>query len=163
MDLFLDAWGRLHQDIKAANTVLIIGSGPEEEALRRQASQLGLPNVVFVGFVTPAELPAYYGLADVFVFPSLVDVWGLVVNEALACGLPVLASRYAGATQELVEPYDGIGEVIDPKDTAAFAKVLERWCCGEMSMVQGAPEQVVATLNFDVTVNAMLRMVERLT
>lgn len=61
-----------------------------------------IPNIMFVGPQDPEALARWYSVADVFVFPSLVDVWGLVVNEAMACGLPVLASKYAGASQELV-------------------------------------------------------------
>ena len=56
-----------------------------------------------VGFAQREQLPAYYALADVFVFPTHTDPWGLVVNEAMACGLPVISSDAAGCAADLVE------------------------------------------------------------
>jgi glycosyltransferase involved in cell wall biosynthesis len=76
-----------------------------------------------VPFVQPGELPRYYAAADAFVFPSLEDEWGIVLNEAAASGLPLVASRFAAATAELVE--QGInGLVIDPRDSSEIASAL---------------------------------------
>jgi glycosyltransferase involved in cell wall biosynthesis len=79
-----------------------------------------------VPFVQPRDLPQYYAMSDVFVFPSLEDEWGIVLNEAAAAGLPIIASKFAAATADLVE--DNVnGFVIDPYDpvqvTAAIGKV----------------------------------------
>ena len=83
-------------------TVLLVGSGPQEGRLRRAAAQFGLTDVVFHPFVQQRDLPGIYASADVFVFPTLEDVWGLVVNEALAAGLPALCSVHAGCVEDLV-------------------------------------------------------------
>jgi glycosyltransferase involved in cell wall biosynthesis len=69
----------------------------------------GLPDsvrarVFYAGFRAPEELPAFFAQADVFVLPSRYDGWGVVVNQALGAGLPIICSDQVGAGQELVEP-----------------------------------------------------------
>jgi glycosyltransferase involved in cell wall biosynthesis len=104
----------------------VVGGGPCEDALRSQAEASDLAGRVhFWGARHPEELPLYYALADLFVFPSLYDVWGLVLNEAMACGLPVVASPLAGATRDLVEEGTN-GFVVDPRDVPALAAALAR-------------------------------------
>jgi glycosyltransferase involved in cell wall biosynthesis len=85
---------------------------------------LGLQDSVQLpGFQQYPELPAYYGLAGAFVHASTTEQWGLVVNEAMASGLPVLVSRRCGCTTELV--YHGInGYSFDPNDDAALAQFM---------------------------------------
>jgi glycosyltransferase involved in cell wall biosynthesis len=75
-------------------SLLLLGDGLDEKRLKRHASRL--PRVVFAGFIQAAEIADYYGLADVMVFPTLGDPHGLVVEEAMVAGLPVIASAAAG-------------------------------------------------------------------
>jgi glycosyltransferase involved in cell wall biosynthesis len=69
----------------------VVGGGPQLAALKRD-----FPDVHFAGAVDHHDLPAYYRCADAFVFPSLTDTFGLVLLEALACGVPVAAFPVAG-------------------------------------------------------------------
>lgn len=78
-------------------SLVLVGEGADEAALRRAAA--GLEGLVFVPAVQPSDLPAYYGASDVFVFPTLGDPFGLVVEEAHAAGLPVITSDAAGDVQ----------------------------------------------------------------
>jgi glycosyltransferase involved in cell wall biosynthesis len=84
--------------------VLIIGSGPLKTELQKLASQLRLENVVFIDDPGDAEMPIYYHLAHAFILPSREEVWGLVVNQAMASGLPVVVSDRVGAGPDLVTP-----------------------------------------------------------
>jgi glycosyltransferase involved in cell wall biosynthesis len=77
---------------------IVVGDGPQMEALSRK-----YPDVKFVGLKQGEELARFYAAADVFVFPSLTDTFGLVLLEALACGVPVAAYPVAG-------PLDVIGD-----------------------------------------------------
>lgn len=95
--------------------LLIIGSGPERDRLKSYCQTNNLKNVFFEGDKQKKELIKYYALADILILPSLREVWGLVVNEALASGLFVLSSKYAGVTYDLVKEGEN-GFVIDPYD-----------------------------------------------
>ncbi|HEY6181453.1 MAG TPA: glycosyltransferase family 4 protein [Terriglobales bacterium] len=81
--------------------VVFVGNGPVLSELQAQAA--GMENVQFAGFAQREQLAVYYGLADVFVFPTHTDPWGLVVNEAMACKLPIIISDAAGCAEDLVE------------------------------------------------------------
>jgi glycosyltransferase involved in cell wall biosynthesis len=82
---------------------LVVGAGPLEPDLRSLAQQLNLP-VSFVGFKNQSELPGYLAASDALVLPSDGgETWGLVVNEAMACGLPAIVSRAAGCARDLIE------------------------------------------------------------
>jgi glycosyltransferase involved in cell wall biosynthesis len=85
--------------------LVLAGDGPERGALETQAHALGLGGrVVFPGYVPYPELPALYGAADLFVHPAAEERWGVSVEEALACGLPAIASERVGAGRDLIEP-----------------------------------------------------------
>lgn len=153
--LFLQAWGDLPQQLKEQHHVVIVGKGEQETELRSLVQKLNISNVHFPGFKAMDELSQYYAAADVFVFPSLVDVWGLVVNEALACGLPVLASKYAGASHELIRDF-GAGEIIDPKNISAFTAVLRRWCEDINVIPRETPRRAVEKYTFEVSINTIV-------
>ena len=101
--------------------LVLVGGGPLETKLRAQAQELR--GVVFAGFQQVGAVPAYYGLASCLVLPSISETWGLVVNEAMAAGLPVLVSQRCGCVPELVQ--NGVnGYVCDPLDTEGLARLL---------------------------------------
>jgi glycosyltransferase involved in cell wall biosynthesis len=101
---------------------VFIGEGP----VRRQLEELQRPdNLVlsFLGKINYPDLPSCYAKAGIFVFPTLGDEWGLVVNEAMMTGLPVLGSIYSQAVEELVE--DGInGWIFTPDDPQSSDRAL---------------------------------------
>ncbi|MEJ0067176.1 MAG: glycosyltransferase family 4 protein [Caulobacteraceae bacterium] len=80
--------------------ILIAGAGPLESDLRACAAALGVPLHV-LGFCNQTEMPPAYAAADVLVLPSESETWGLVVNEALACGRPILISDAIGCAPDM--------------------------------------------------------------
>jgi 1,2-diacylglycerol 3-alpha-glucosyltransferase len=106
--------------------LVLLGDGELRSELERQIDTLGLrDHVRLPGFVQYDELPAYYALAGAFVHPSMIEPWGLVVNEALASGLPVLVSNRCGCVPELVQ--DGVnGFNFDPLDVNALAQRMSQ-------------------------------------
>lgn len=86
--------------------IVIAGSGQERESLESLAA--GDPRVVFTGNVAQSELPLFYALADVLVLPARQEPWGLVVNEAMACGLAIIAHQHCGAAVDLVNIDNGV-------------------------------------------------------
>jgi glycosyltransferase involved in cell wall biosynthesis len=107
--------GRLLRAVHAAVrvvpnvTLLVVGEGDEERSLRRLAAHLEIADRVrFVGPVPHGAVGAWYQVADLFVFPSVSETQGLVVLEAMAHGLPVLAVRSVGTSDFIVDGVSGV-------------------------------------------------------
>lgn len=109
-----------------ARALVLCGSGPEEDTILETIRETGAADVHLAGWRQADELPAYYALADCFILPSSeFECWGLVVNEAMASGLPVLVSRMVGAAEDLV--HDGRnGYTFDPTDEERLARLMLR-------------------------------------
>lgn len=99
------AFSALQQEGISAS-LLLVGTGIMEGELRQMVKSLELRNVVFAGFANQSELPSIFGASDVFVLPSENEPWGLIVNEAMCAGLPVIVSAEVGCVQDLID--DGI-------------------------------------------------------
>ena len=102
--------------------LLVVGAGPLEEECREEARALGV-KVSWAGMLNQTELGAAYAAADCLVLPSASESWGLVVNEALAAGLPCVVSNQVGCAPDLVLP-GRTGEVFPVGDVAALARAL---------------------------------------
>jgi glycosyltransferase involved in cell wall biosynthesis len=100
-----------------------IGEGPLRAALAEQVPARLKNRVLFAGFQPVDRLPAFFGEADVFVLPSLHDGWGVVVNQALAAGLPIICSSSVGAAVDLVTPNQN-GSIVQPENRADLANAL---------------------------------------
>lgn len=157
----LAAFGALPESIKRNHSLVMVGEGPEMDSLQEQARSLGIRNFFMLGPKSPDELAHYYRAADFMVLPSLTDVWGLVVNEAMACGIPVVSSVHAGVTEELIID-TGIGEPFDPNNQQEFTAILQRWLETPPPIEDGAPQRAVAGLNFDVSIKAISGLLERI-
>lgn len=103
--------------------LLLVGSGPQEDALRGRIAERGIRNVCFAGFVQQDRLPLYYLASTVFVLPSLSEPWGLVIDEAIAMGLPVIASERCGCVPDLVRDGEN-GRMFPPENEEALIDVL---------------------------------------
>jgi glycosyltransferase involved in cell wall biosynthesis len=98
----LNAWQFVEANDDSYRLV-ILGDGPEGPELKKQTETLALKRVDFVGAVPNEQIPKYLFEADAFVSPSHYESWGLVVNEAMAAGLPVLLSDKINAAFTLLE------------------------------------------------------------
>lgn len=106
--------------------LVIVGAGPETEALRTAALRSPyFEDVHFAGHRSFRELPAFYAFAGCFVLPSTREPWGLVVNEAMASGLPVLVSNRCGCAEDLVDRGQN-GFTFDPFEEGELATLLAR-------------------------------------
>jgi len=97
----VEAYRQLRKDYHDVS-LLILGYGYQEQGLKELCRSQNIPDVHFVGHVEIEKMPRFYGIADLFVLPSRRDTWGLVLNEAMACGLPVVTTRKVGASEDLV-------------------------------------------------------------
>ncbi len=90
-------------------------------------------HVVFAGFQQKHDLPRYYAAADVFVFPTLGDPFGMVIGEAMSCGLPVISSASVGEIRSRVRDGEN-GFIVPPGDARALARRMEQ-LAGDPSLV----------------------------
>ena len=125
VDSLLTEWVRYRADGGAWSLVLV-GDGPAAAHLKKQAAESEFASDVhFAGLKGVNELPRYYAGAKAFVLPSTREPWGLVVNEAMACGLPVVVSSRCGCADDLV--YAGRnGFVFDPAVPGELSQCLRR-------------------------------------
>ena len=116
-------WRRLSSGPDRDLHLLILGDGPLRSALETQITTLGLENIVHLpGPCSYSDLPSRYGLAEGLIHASTVEQWGLVVNEAMAAGLPVLVSSACGCVPQLVHPgLNGLRFEPSSPDTIACA------------------------------------------
>ena len=124
-DHLVQAYKNLLGKLPADPYLLIVGDGEERANLEQQCT--GLEGVRFAGFQNQSALPTYFRLASVFVLPSRHEPWGLIVNESMAAGCPVIVSTDVGAGPDLItNGHEGfiypVGDI--PALTAALSRVL---------------------------------------
>jgi glycosyltransferase involved in cell wall biosynthesis len=131
VDLVIDAFVAIAAERPSWDLVLV-GAGPLETELRDCVPAQLAHRVVWTGFLESAELRAAYHSCHALVLPSRVESWGVVVQEAMAAGLPVVASHVVGAAKDLVEEHIS-GRIFPSGDVVQFADALrdvtadDRW------------------------------------
>jgi glycosyltransferase involved in cell wall biosynthesis len=114
-----------NQPPRARPYLVIVGDGEQRAQLESLAQQPGLEDVRFAGFRNQSELPRFFQLADVFVLPSRHEPWGLIVNEAMACGCPAIVSTDVGCHADLIT--DGVEGCVYPVgNIPALTQALRR-------------------------------------
>lgn len=160
LDLLLEALSRMKEPDW---TCLLIGWGPEEPQLRERCKALHLDGKVhFLDYLPPEELVRYYVLARVMVLPSQWEPWGLVVNEAMACGTPVVVSSGCGCVDDLVEE-GRTGFSYRWDDTERLAELLDQLVRDDArckAIGQGGREKVTAFTPERYARNLMHAMLE---
>jgi glycosyltransferase involved in cell wall biosynthesis len=140
--------------------LVLCGSGPLEAHLKAVAGNLA--GVHFPGYKQEDELSEYYGLASVYIIPSShFEQWGLVVNEAMASGLPVLVSTACGCAPDLVQ--EGVnGLTFDPYDVDGLARLLVRMSSGEVDLqaMGEASRRIIADWTPEVFAQNLFKAVE---
>jgi glycosyltransferase involved in cell wall biosynthesis len=131
--------------------LVLLGDGPLRQSILERCTRLDLGDCVHLpGFRQYAELPAWYSQAKCFVLPSTSEQWGLVVNEAMAAGLPVLVSAQCGCAPDLVRP--GVnGFTFDPRAPERLARLMLRVAHGDVdgAAMGRASREVVADWGVD--------------
>lgn len=124
--LLLEACVLLQQQGYRNYTLLVVGDGSQRAELEAFSQQHNLTDCVnWIGRVDYGKLGAYFCNADVFVLPTLEDTWGLVVLEAMALGKPVLCSKWAGASEMVLEGENGY--LFEPQQPAELAAAMRRF------------------------------------
>jgi phosphatidylinositol alpha-1,6-mannosyltransferase len=102
--------------------LVIVGQGPEEAKLKDLAQRLRLDSHVrFCGYVESSKLPSYYASADLFVFHSMLETFGIVFAQAMASGLPIVAASTSCVPYTI---HDDNGVLVKPEDPQAFSQAV---------------------------------------
>ncbi len=140
----------------------IVGGGREDVTLKNIVALRNLGNVLFWGHHQNDALPAYYAFGDVLIFSSLNELYGLVPIEAMAAGLPVLCSKYAGCTPDLI--VSGVnGIIIDPRDPLSVAQELYDLLSNDarrLAMSRAAQETALRRFSIDVSTTGFLEALD---
>ena len=119
----IKAYSELKNELDVA--LLIVGDGMQKSKLRNMCIEESIDDVFFVGFKQKEEILVYYAISDLFVFPSTKDIWGLVLNEAMASGLPVITTDKVGASVDLIE--EGVnGYVVESGDIEELHEAMRK-------------------------------------
>lgn len=125
LPMLLRAYARYRSESKAPlYDLVLLGDGPLKAEILELQHALGLESSLHLpGFVQYRDLPSYYGLASAFLHVSIMEPWGLVVNEAMAASLPVLLSSACGCAPDLLR-HGHNGYAFDPRDENALLKAM---------------------------------------
>ncbi len=147
-------------DMRQDFILKIVGDGPEMEHCRQLVSKLGLDKFVsFEGYKQKAELPKYLAESRCLVFPTHHDVWGLVVVEAMAAGVPCFASLNAGVAGDLIKHGEN-GFVVDFSDAERVARQVSEFLDNPAlgaDMAIKAREYVRKKANLDICAQGFVR------
>lgn len=161
LNFLLDACSILKKQGCENFTLLAIGDGEQQKALAERVRSWDLVDqVVWTGRVEYGQLGAYFKAADVFVMPTLEDVWGMVILEAMVFGKPILCSKWAGAAEVVVDGENGY--VFEPRDPAALAALMNQFIeqpelCDRMGQ---RSKELVARHNPDTASRSFIDIVE---
>jgi glycosyltransferase involved in cell wall biosynthesis len=113
--------------------MILVGNGPQRKEIEYFIKERKIKNIFLPGFIQKEELPFYYALADCFILPSTSEPWGLVVSEAMACGLPVLVSNRCGCYPDIVHDGEN-GFSFDPFDEEELIEFIKNITQGKYNL-----------------------------
>lgn len=156
VDVLIEASRRLDASQTA---LLIVGDGRERSRL--EAAARDRENIVFTGTVDWERLPLYYAVADVLVLPASEEPWGLVVNEAMASGLAIIAHKHVGAAVDLVDSGNGIAlQGFSVEELSNSMEVMTRSRESLAAMGRCSRERI-ASWNIDAAVRGLIAAVQK--
>lgn len=142
--------------------LVIAGDGPERGALEAFVRERGLERVLFLGYVPYPELPVLYAISDLFLHPAREERWGVSVQEALACGLPVITSSRVGAARDLIRPGTN-GATYTAGDPAGLARRIDEVLGLDPAAVRAENRRILDDWDYAATWRGILRAAARVT
>ncbi len=148
IDILLNAVNKLDNNCE----LHMIGGDYDSLLLKEMGEQCGA-KVCFHSFMTKKKLEKYYMAADIFVLPTREDVWGLVINEAMAKGLPIVTTTQCGSGQELV---DKNGLLIEGEDPDRFADAINKMLSDHNALETMSRESIIRIANYTIEESAIV-------
>jgi glycosyltransferase involved in cell wall biosynthesis len=154
--ILMEAFKRLESD---RVSLLFVGNGHLEEELKRKAA--GSQNIHFLPFQNQKIMPVIYRIADVYVLPSVSETWGLAVNEAMACGLPVIVSSKVGCAPDLVQDMKN-GYIFESGNTEDLYRILSIYSVKttvELKEMGRVSKKIIENWNYERTSDAIVESI----
>jgi len=144
----IKAYSQLKPEFDVA--LLIVGGGIQKDELAELCRKDNIEEVFFCGYIQLDTLATYYVASDIFVLPSYEETWGRVLNEAMACGLPVISTTRVGAAADLI--IDGVnGFVVEDKNTEQLCQALRKILSdSELKQSMGSKSQQMIDESFKI-------------
>lgn len=162
----IDAFQKVSHDFPEA-VLLIVGDGDQKCEIEKLCKDKKLQNVIFTSWLSDIEKIRYLSIADVFVLPTNEDVWGLVVNEAMCCRLPVIATDAAGCSKDMIIPGQN-GYIVEAKNPDQLYNAIKKvFSNKEVSYAMGRKSLEIIESDFSVekmaqgfinAINSVLRL-----
>jgi glycosyltransferase involved in cell wall biosynthesis len=148
--------------MSTAASLVLVGDGELRREIEQAIHEQELTNVRITGFVNQREITRYYAAASAFVLPSEFETWGLVLNEAMCFGIPVIASAGCGAADDLVRQGEN-GMVYPVGDVDALADALDAVLDPSTNARMGkASQRIISEWSYEVGIHALRRVLRRL-
>ena len=157
-DVLLEAWNK---ELDESCSLVIVGGGEEENQYRQYIADHNLENVQLVGFKQKEEIFEYYKAADLFVLPTRKDIWGLVINEAMACGLPVISTNMCLGAVELIE--NGInGYIVPVNNSNELTEAMKKLLCVDSSVIGIVNLQKITNYTYENVIKSHIQAINEL-
>jgi glycosyltransferase involved in cell wall biosynthesis len=144
--------------------LVLVGDGPMMKDIKAAINERRISNVHLPGFVRYSRLPLFYSIADVFVHPPVQESWGVSVNEAMACGLPVVVANTVGSYVDLVKPGE-TGFVFEARNPEDLANCLNRLGCNRnlREEMGSNARELIKDWGFDCVEKSLLKALATIT
>lgn len=157
-DVLLEAWNK---ELDESCSLVIVGGGEEENQYRQYIADHNLENVQLVGFKQKEEIFEYYKAADLFVLPTREDIWGLVINEAMVCGLPVISTNMCLGAVELIE--NGInGYIVPVNNSNELTEAMKKLLCVDSSVIGIVNLQKITNYTYENVIKSHIQAINEL-
>lgn len=123
VEYLIQAFGRIKEE-NDDFCLILIGDGNSKQKLKSMVAADNIKDVYFKGWVTEEEKIAFYAISDLFVLPTLSDLCPLVINEAMACSLPIVSTEAAGNSKDMVRNGEN-GHVVSPKNVSQLYESIK--------------------------------------
>ena len=151
----IEAFHNLHNDNLF---LLLVGDGPMHDLLIQWAKNFLIENICFAGYVPFVELPAYYSISDIFIHDSHNEPWGVSVQEAIACNVPVVVSEHVGSAVDLIE--DGKnGYIFKTEDIVDLAQKIALAINLDADLLKEHNSELLKSWNYDVTYQNIIKVI----
>lgn len=144
-DILINAWTHVPEDMQ----LVIIGGGPDKQNYLELMESLEIKNIKLEEFMKRENLREYYRAADMFILPTREDIWGLVINESMSCGLPVISTDRCVAALELIGDKE-CGSIVPVNNVEELARTITTYFNDDEKLKRYSKNSIVAIRNYSI-------------